>query len=437
MRRQEMCLLLGVLLAAFLGEAGAVTCFAGNNSFPLCTTCSGQCVDTVGCYCTEDAIIPCLPTFACNPDTTQCCPDNFFWFTNVTCCSEVLNCEPACSDDEVCTSQAGYAVCECNPATYLHANRSDITATSECESSAMTVSFSKCLLQRFKYNMSDMYTSDTTCTVTTYEDVIENKSVVKAQVLTLNGWCGNQMTINSNDKKVTYSNALYVPPDTSDGLVISNTLRVNFSCTYNLTMQTSLQTVLYPNIGTVTLPSVNNSGDITATMAAYMSNSFTDPYSVGDTLTVGNPLYIGISTTFTDADKFTLRADKCVASPNNSPSQGGVVLISSGCPVTDDVDVQILHNGDSLEVMFQIETFAFQDQSEVYMSCDVSLCPITTPNTCKCSSARLAVRDTVTIQMSPIGVSASFDISSGSHTDVSLWALLGSSLLALLSLRMI
>ncbi|KAJ1176589.1 hypothetical protein NDU88_001861 [Pleurodeles waltl] len=439
MGRQEIGLLLGVLLAALLREAGAVTCASGSSSLPLCpdATCNGQCIPAVGCYCNIGAL-PCLPS-TCDPNTTPCCPVGLFWYSNISCCSDELNCEPACAVDEVCTNNAGITKCICDPDTYLHANRSEIVPTIECAGSAMTVSLKKCLLTRFNYNITGMHfanDSEVYCRDTSYPEVVANASMVKAQAIPLTGWCGNERTINTVDKKMTFSNVLYVPPATSGGLITSSIMKISFSCTYNMTMQTSLQTALRPILGTVTLPSVNGSGTISATMAAYMSNSYTDPYTVDKTLTVGDPLYIGISTTFQDGDTFRLRADKCVASPTNS-TQSGVVLISGGCAATGDTDVQIIHNGDSLEVMFKIETFAFADQSEVYMTCEISLCKNTTLDDCKCSSTSRAARDTVTIQMDPIGISGSFSFNSGSHTDISLWAVLGSSVLALLSLKMI
>ncbi|XP_078538814.1 uromodulin-like [Lissotriton helveticus] len=439
MRRPEMSLLLGVLLAALLGEAGAATCAAGSSSVPMCTavSCNGACIDGVGCYCGDATA--CLPS-ACNPNTTQCCPVGLFWHSDSSCCSEVLNCEPACMVDEMCYNNTGIAECRCNTTIYLHANRSDIVPTTKCAGSEMTVSFKKCLLQRFQYSLTDMHlnTSNPNCTDPTYPDVVGGLSVIVAQAIPQAGFCGTEMTINTVDKKLVFSNVLFVPPDDSYDIIISSILKIRFSCTYNMTMQTSLLTALKPIIGTVTLPSVNGSGSSTATMAAYMSNAFTDPYTVDTQLTVGTPLYIGISTTFSDGDLFTLRADKCVASPSNNTGQTGVELISNGCAVTDEVDVHIIHNGDSLAVMFQIETFAFQDMSAVYMSCDISLCPKTTPNTCGCSSSRSASdRNSFTIQMPPIGISATIDLNSGSHTDFSLWTVLGSSLLALLSLKMI
>ncbi|XP_078539563.1 uromodulin-like [Lissotriton helveticus] len=409
MRRPEMSLLLGVLLAALLGEAGAVTCFGGNSSVPLCSlsTCNGQCQVLTGCYCNTD-YKPCIPA-TCDPGTTPCCPAGLFWYSNISCCSEVLNCAPACASDEVCTANEGIAECRCNLTTYLHANRSEIVPTIQCDSSQMTVSLKKCLLERFRYSIPEMHynSSDENCTDPSYPVLVGGERWLKAQAIQQAGYCGTEMKINTVDKKLVFSNVLFVPPDNSSGLVVSSILQIAFSCTYNMTMQTSLQTALHPIIGTVTLPSVNGSGPITATMAAYMSNAFTDPYTVNTQLTVGTPLYIGISTTFSDADIFSLRADKCIAAPNNNPGQTGVVLISGGCPVTDEVDVQIIHNGVSLEVMFKIETFAFQDLSAVYMSCDISLCKKTTPDTCGCSSSRSVDPSTVTVRMPAIGISGS------------------------------
>ncbi|XP_078542141.1 uromodulin-like [Lissotriton helveticus] len=348
----------------------------------------------------------------------------------------VPQCDPACADNELCTNNARYSECKCHQGKYTNASRSDIVPTVQCEGSAMTLSLNKCLLERFRYSLTQMHFADTNCTVTTYVQLEGNERVIQVKAIPQAGWCGNEMKIH-NDKRMTLSNVLYILPDNSSGIIISNILMFTFSCTYNMTMQTSLLTALHPIIGIGTLPSVNGSGPTTASMAAFKSNSFTDPLTEDDTLTVGTPLYIGISTTFSDGDKFTLRAERCVAAPSNNPADPSVELIAGGCAVTQDVNVHLIQNGHSLQVMFEIETFIFKDQSEVYMKCDVSLCPITPSNTCQCSSSsRSAKEDTVTLEMAPIGISVSLDVNSGSHTDVSLLAVVGSSLLALLSLRL-
>ncbi|XP_078542143.1 pancreatic secretory granule membrane major glycoprotein GP2-like [Lissotriton helveticus] len=327
--------------------------------------------------------------------------------------SGVPQCDPGCAHNELCTISAGYAECKCQEGKYTNASRSDIAPTVHCEGSAMTLSLNKCLLERFRYNLTQMHFADTNCTVTTYVQLEGNERVIQVKAIPQAGWCGNEVKIH-NDKTMTLSNVLYIPPDNSSG-VFSSLLIFTFSCTYNMTMQTSLLTVLHPIIGIGTLPSVNGSGQTTATMAAFKSNSFTDPLTEDDTMTVGTPLYIGISTTFHDGDKFTLRAERCVAAPNNNPAYPSVELIAGGCAVTQGLNVHVIQNGQSLQVMFEIETFIFAGQPKVYMKCDVFLCPNAQSNTCQCSSSsRSATEDTVTLEMAPISVS--LDVNSGSHT---------------------
>ncbi|XP_069077279.1 uromodulin-like [Pleurodeles waltl] len=410
-----------------LGEDYSNDCFRGD------CLCGEGCVE--GGECCWDYMEVCQGgNSSTAPTTTSTTTPGTTESSTHLATTGVLQCDPACADNELCTNSAGHSECKCQRSKYLNASRSDIVHTVQCEGSAMTLSLDKCLLERFKYSFTHMYFSNTNCTATNSLQLVGNERVVQVKAIPQAGWCGNQVTIN-NDKKMTYSNALYIPPNNDSGILISSTLRFNFSCTYNMTMQTSLLTALHPVIGTVSLPPVNGSGPITATMAAFKSNSFADPLTEGDTLTVGTPLYIGVSTTFSDGDTFTLRADRCVASPSNNPTDPGVELIAGGCAVTQDVNVHVFQNGQSLEVMFEIETFIFKEQSEVYLRCDVSLCQTTQSNTCQCSSSsRSAKKDTVTIEMPPIGISGSLDINSGSHTDISFSAVVGSSLLALLSL---
>ncbi|XP_078542532.1 uromodulin-like isoform X2 [Lissotriton helveticus] len=297
----------------------------------------------------------------------------------------VPQCNPACADNELCKNIAGYAECKCQKNKYLNASRDDIVPTVQCKGSAMTLSLNKCLLERFNYSFTQMHFEDTNCIATTSLQLEGNERVVQITANPQATWCGNEMLIY--DKTVTYSNVLYIPPDDASGIIISSSLRFNFSCTYNLTMQTSLLATLHPLLINVTGPSEDGSGSITATMAAFKSNSFNDPVLENDTLTVGTPVYIGISTTFPDGDTFTLRAERCVAAPSINLGDLSVELISGGCAMTQTMNVQVVENGQSLQVMFEIEAFIFNGQPDIYMWCDVSLCPKDPSTTCQCSSS--------------------------------------------------
>ncbi|KAJ1195675.1 hypothetical protein NDU88_004943 [Pleurodeles waltl] len=305
-----------------LGEDYSNDCFRGD------CLCGEGCVE--GGECCWDYMEVCQGgNSSTAPTTTSTTEPGTTESSTHLATTGVLQCDPACADNELCTNSAGYSECKCQRSKYLNASRSDIVQTVQCEGSAMTLSLDKCLLERFKYSFTQMYFSNTNCTATNSLQLVGNERVVQVKAIPQAGWCGNEVTIN-NDKKMTHSNVLYIPPNNESGILISSTLRFNFSCTYNMTMQTSLLTALHPVIGTVSLPPVNGSGPITATMAAFKSNSFADPLTEGDTLTVGTPLYIGVSTTFSDGDTFTLRADRCVASPSNNPTDPGVELIAGG-----------------------------------------------------------------------------------------------------------
>ncbi|XP_069478887.1 uromodulin-like isoform X3 [Ambystoma mexicanum] len=307
--------------------------------------------------------------------------------TTIKSTSEIPLCYPPCSTDEVCTAIDGYALCQCNYTFYLQADRSQIVPAVDCRGDAMTVSISKCLLERFQYSASNMHllVNSTECSGPTYEDIVNNERMLFKQVPLQNGWCGTTFSVQGD--MVTYTNALYIPPDFTLPTIISSALNMSFSCTYNMIMQTSLQTTLQPLNGTVTPPDVNGTGTAQAIMAAYTNDAFTTPYQVGNELMVGSPVYIGIMTSFADRENFTLRAERCVAAPSNASYDiNGVPLITDGCALNQDVNVLYLHNGESLEVRFKMDAFVFQDMPEVYIRCDVRLCKKETPDVCQCSS---------------------------------------------------
>ncbi|XP_069478896.1 uromodulin-like [Ambystoma mexicanum] len=447
MWRSGTYLLFGALLASLLGEAaGDVTCFAGNATYPACfddTACAGgSCTTTVGCYC-ADPTTQCLPSsnVTCDSSTnppTPCCPEGLYWFPGLQCCSEEFNCDPPCAADESCNPGASDAVCQCDKTLYQHANRSQIVPAVDCRGDVMTVSISKCLLERFQYSASNMHLlgNSTECSGVTYVDIVNNERMLFKQVLIQNGYCGTTFSVNGG--MVTFTNALYIPPNLTLPTIISSALNIPFSCTYNMTMQTSLLTALHPLFGNVTLPAINGAGSAQAIMAAYTDDAFTKPYEVDYTLTVGSPVYVGIRTTFADGDNFTLRAERCVAAPStDSYDTDGVDLITDGCALNQDVNALYVHNGDSLEVRFKMDTFVFKDSPEVYIRCDVRLCKKQTPDVCQCGSSQTgrSAGATASLSIGPLDLSVSID-GSGSCTVVSSLAVLWSSLLVLLSLRL-
>ncbi|MEE6484794.1 hypothetical protein FKM82_014038 [Ascaphus truei] len=294
-----------------------------------------------------------------------------------------------------------------------------------CDSSLMIVSVSKCLLDALGYDYSSFQLNDKSVPCTnTYPDVINNQRVQSIQVKAQKEWCGN--VVSSDSSKLNYTNTLHIGNKNSP-LITKNPINYNFTCSYNLTMQTSLNFSASAVSSSVNV-TADGVGSVPVTMAAYKDQGYTTPIQDSESVIVGSDLYLGLFTQFVDGDKFALRVEQCFASPINDPNYANKVqLVTGGCPANQGVYTEVNVNGAALEARIKISSFAFQDQPKVFIFCDVRLCDKT--GTCTgCNVGRAAGADT-----SQVGISLSLEgdnsySSSGSHRAVS-WAVLAASLL--------
>ncbi|XP_075460088.1 pancreatic secretory granule membrane major glycoprotein GP2-like isoform X2 [Ascaphus truei] len=387
-------------------------------------SCGGSCADGNGCSCNDDVTL-CIPTTECTIAPAECCPAGLYWDPSSSCCSDVVRCSPLCSSDEICVDNHGVATCVCDNSKNKNKTIADLAPSMTCDSSIMIVSVSKCVMDALGYDYSSFQLNDKSDSCTnTYPDIMNSQRVLSIQVKTQKGWCGNVVT--SDSSKVNYTNTLHIGNKNSS-LLTKNPINFNFTCSYNLTMQTSLNFSANAVSSTINV-TADGVGSVPVTMAAYKDQVYTIPIQDSDTVTVGSDLYLGLFTQFLDGDKFALRVEQCFASPINDPNYANKVpLVSGGCPANQGVDTEVNVNGAALEARIKISSFAFQDQPKVFIFCDVRLCDKT--GTCSgCIVDRAGGAET-----SQVGISLSLEgdnsySSSGSHTAVS-WAVLAASLL--------
>ncbi|KAJ1176579.1 hypothetical protein NDU88_001853 [Pleurodeles waltl] len=345
-------------------------------------------------------------------------------------------CTPVCAIDEIC--QDATSTCQCNSTQYQNSTYNDIDPIVNCLSGKMVVSVGKCLTKKLHIDPQNTSLADTNCTganITLLNGIFVYDITATART----AYCGNVMTINTTH--VTYSNMLHIPPlKYAAGFIAGKQVEFPFSCTYLLNMKTSLDTVLKPVANTIGL-STGGNGVASTTMAAYSNPSYTTPIPQGqEDTSIGSTIYFGMTTEFEDADVFVLRVDTCYATPVPDPNSNiRVSIIKDGCPANGDVQIQVVSNGESLQVRFSIEVFIFQSTSSAYIYCSARLCLRATRQCSGCipSSRSGSVKaDTLSPSTFALGPLYFQDaIGSSSQTAVS-WALLGSSLLALLSLRL-
>ncbi|XP_075462657.1 uncharacterized protein LOC142498033 [Ascaphus truei] len=318
---------------------------------------------------------------------------------------------------------SGVATCVCDNSIYRNKTIADLAPSVTCDSSVMIVSVSKCLLDALGYDYSSFHLNEKIywCS-SSYPDIINNQRVQSFWVSLRAGWigwtewtgwrwrtraelCGNVVT--SDSSKVNYTNTVHIGiMDTP--LITANPINYNFTCSYNLTMQSSLNFSASAVSSTVNL-TAEGAGTVPVTMAAYRDPDYSLPVLYGQTVPMGSDLYLGLFTTFVDRDTFTLRVEKCFVGPSDDPNDvNKVPLVTGGCPANQGLYTEVNVNGAALEARIAMLSFAFQNQPKVFIFCDVRLCDKTGICT-GCNVGRAAGADT-----SQVGISLYVDSAAGS-----------------------
>ncbi|KAM8977282.1 uromodulin-like [Pelodytes ibericus] len=367
----EMKLLCVLFLATLLKHAGAA-CYSGTDP-PQCKDCGGDCTSDNGCVC-SDYSTTCVPT-NCIMNSNDCCPLGYFWDSSASCCTDEFMCSPACAGDEKCVDINGSPDCVCNDTVYSGQTINDLKPTVRCDGGTMTTSVSQCFLTLLRFNYLSIHlTNDSSDCLFAYSEIFNNQRVESIQVKAQTGWCGNIATNDST--KVYYTNTLHIN-QLSSVLITKNPIAYNFTCAYNLTMQTSLNYSLNPVVSTAVLTPVTGGGSYSVVMAAYWNPEFTVPIQNGESVLVGTDIFLGLFIPDADGTKFVLRIVECIATPtNNYNDVNQILLISGGCAADSGVDT-VVTNGVSLEARIQLTTFKFTNFDSVFIFCNVRLCDIT------------------------------------------------------------
>ncbi|XP_075707264.1 uromodulin-like [Rhinoderma darwinii] len=426
-----LSLLGSVVLLATLGIAGSTpTCYVGINGNPaLCVTCNGSCTPSSGCKCAT-SLSSCLPDpQTCPMNSTSCCLPNLSWYPDLACCIEEPYCTPACLADEVCQYVNNTPACAANATYYqsLGLSVNNVSSTVSCKGANMTISVEKNLLEALHYNPAASTLSQYNCTGAVL-DTLQGQHVYSLTVQTAEGTCGNTMTKNLSH--VSFTNYINIPGLITNGIITTGNISIQFSCSYNITMQTSLYTVFKPVMITENLNTGGTGVDAGATLAAYVNPTYTNPMqqSQQEDLPIGSTVYFGMTTQFPDP-AFVLRVEQCFATPTKDGTGSlKITLIQGGCAIDNGPYIEVVENGKSKEVRFSVTSFAFQGYNTVYIFCNARLCSIASGSCSKCSSSREASLETVQFGLGPFTFQENIDYSASNQKGLSVTLLFGSLL---------
>ncbi|XP_073398687.1 uncharacterized protein [Dendrobates tinctorius] len=382
-----------------------------NGSIAACSTCGGSC-ETGPCFC-ENAIDSCVPTTAdvCLTESNDCCPPDYYYDRSAICCTDTVVCNPPCADDEYCAA----GICACNITIYKNKTISNVLNVN-CYEDVITLSVSKCLLENLGYDYSSIHlTEDSSECAAAYTSIENGQRLIHLQSALVAGWCGNTMTVDSS--KAYYRNTVFFHPMTTT-LISANSLALNFTCAYNLTINADLQnplnmvtcnnfegnisqainktdnSVYSTTMGPPDTTSASSAdtvsqymsicndfnccftGSVTVNMAAYWDMEFSIPVQESDVLLPGSDIYLGIYTPNWLQDGMVQTTTQCFAAPINDRNYPNKVqLLSGGCPTFGGNSiVVVIRNGDSLETRIKMSAFQFQGYAQVFIFCDVQFC---------------------------------------------------------------
>ncbi|KAM4701478.1 pancreatic secretory granule membrane major glycoprotein GP2-like [Discoglossus pictus] len=418
-----LCVLVGVSL---LKHAGAA-CYSGTK-YPLCSSCGGSCSFENECAC-SDGLSSCLPQ-NCDPNHLICCPQDLFWDDEKSCCSADVVCSPPCLSDEICVNITNEATCVCNDSSHTGAKIEDLVQPVNCDGGTMTISVGRCLLNALGYDYTSLkvYNNSDICSAT-FSNIINNQRVQSLQLIAQTGYCGNVMMIDAF--KVNYTNTLHIDI-LNRSIIAKNPMEINFTCSYNLTMETNLSIALHPQLGTTYLTAPNGEGSYPLTMTAYKDSAFSQPFQPTDSALVGSDIFLGLIISDADGMTFALRVVKCWATPTKNPEDPNyVLLVSGGCQADGGVETEVMNNGNGLEARIRFSSFLFQGFEEVFVFCDARLCG-KSENCYACQNGRAAESNTgevmIALNLEDNGIYFS---SSASQKAVS-WTVLTGSFLAII-----
>ncbi|XP_053562929.1 uncharacterized protein LOC128653573 [Bombina bombina] len=372
-----------LLFFCIMGSKGASsTCYDGNE--PLCDSCSGFCTSGNGCFCIDDATV-CIPTL-CDLAPSECCPAGLYWNPSESCCTYELICIPPCLRDEICTDMKGLAVCVCNTSAVVKQSIKDLNTLQECSGDIMIISIAICQLNNlgYDYNTFKLNDKSANCSLM-YSDIINDQRVLSIVVLPQEGWCGT--TVMIDEPNIYYSNTLYID-QLKNAVIHHNPISFNFTCTYSLKMQISSMKPLYvsqylqangtslsEDYATQNTDSKLNTLFRTF-MAAYSDEKLTTLITIDEAFPLGKVIYLQLNAEVYNKQSFKLRVESCVATPDgNVNNENSVYLLRNGCPNKEaELYVNVIQNGESLEAKIAFSSFAIQNHSEVFISCDVRLC---------------------------------------------------------------
>ncbi|XP_029427722.1 uromodulin-like isoform X1 [Rhinatrema bivittatum] len=190
---------------------------------------------------------------------------------------------PPCASDEVCNNVT--SSCDCNLTLYT-APELPPTPIIQCLSGKISLSVSRCQLEKSGYNSTGLHLLEPSCTGA--REIINNQAEIVLTANATTGACGNLVMLNNSHEII--SNVLSIPAGVLwNGIIVNNNVNLNFSCVYPLSMQLTLNTAIRPVLSAANVTVPEATGNLATEMYVFKDQDYlqsSDTFIVNDSLNV-------------------------------------------------------------------------------------------------------------------------------------------------------
>jgi len=344
-------------------------------------------------------------------------------------CNQVTRCAGEAGDETfaTCSADSGETKCMCDLDSMPHKN--DITPAdymqAVCKSDSIELRMNKCVINKFGFNLKDLYINGPTKT-STFDDLETSANNDCRGMLAFDNGPEYVFKIDRSfsdcktekgttaDGKATYKNAIQGFSGINTGIITRRKeLFVEFGCEFEVDLTVSA------NIGQVGSQSyvVNletATGNFDVTMAVYEDSSFTKVAAAEHSITVPDLVYVGVVGSNFGNSGYVVSVQDCWVTPDNDPTNTvRYNVITSGCADAAHADnIAVLENGTTNQGRFSFASFEFLNQADaaLYGHCDVAICDPATETcapTCSSRKRRNAEGAATTTFSFPIQVNSS------------------------------
>ncbi|XP_044160450.1 uromodulin-like [Bufo gargarizans] len=317
----------------------------------------------------------------------KACPGGYHVYNinGVPFCSLAYCTDPAtmtdicpCTEDEECKLDSGKYTCVCKNGRQVN-DMEDVGLDLECGTQEITASFHSCQLRKLNLNVTNIHLRDSNCVG--YKEW-KNHGVFSASTPLQEGACGNYLT--TNETHATYRNTMFVQMSTDELIIRSYEVQLEFSCSYPLDLQLTLDNSLKPIVSSLTL-NIEGTGQFRAQMVLYRDENYVSPYEDDQImLSTQATLYAAINLEGENSYQYVVLMKNCFATPTrNFYDPVKYYIIKNRCPNRRDGTVNVKENGVSTKGRFSVQMFRFVGEYDsVFLHCEANLCD-TTRHTCK------------------------------------------------------